>query len=96
MVAQNYAIDLGMEGYYSDALEIAEKGRKVCLKYANYQFLPGFLAIQGACYNFLGEKEKSKKQYFQAFHLYDAFEDITNRKIIQQEIMEYLGIEILE
>lgn len=96
LVAQNYAIDLGKERYYSEAIEIAEQGRQVCLKYGDYQLLPGFLAIQGACHYFLGEEEKSRKQYFQSFHLYDAFEDETNRKIIQQEINNYLGIEVPE
>lgn len=96
LVAQNYAIDLGTESYYSDAIEIAEQGRKVCLEYGNYQFLPGFLAIQAECCYFLGENEKSKKQYLQAFHVYDAFEDETNREIIRQEIKKYLAIEVSE
>lgn len=94
LVAQNYAIDLGTEGYYTDSIEIAEQGRKTCLKYGNYQFLPGFLATQGACYYFLGEKEKSEEQYRQAFHVYAAFEDETNREIIRLEMIEYLGIEM--
>lgn len=94
LVAQNYAIDLGTESYYSDAIEIAEQGRKVCIKYGDFQFLPGFLAIQGECYYFLGERAKSKKLYLQAFHVYNAFEDKTNREIICQEIMKYFGIEI--
>lgn len=96
LVAHNYAIELGSESYYSDAIEIAEQGRKVCLKYGNYQFLPGFLAIQAMCYYFLGEKEKSEKQYRQAYYVYDAFEDESNREIIRKEVRDYLGIEISE
>lgn len=96
LVAQNYAIDLGTESYYSDAIEIAERGRKVCLQYGDYQFLPGLLAIQAACYYFLGEKEKSEEQYRQAYYVYTAFEDETNREIIRKEIRDYLGFEISE
>ncbi len=54
LVAHNYAIDMVMEKHYSEAIEIAEQGRKVCLKYVDHQFLPGFLAIQAECHYFFG------------------------------------------
>lgn len=52
LIAHNYAINLGKGKRYSDSIEIAEKGRRLCIRRRNYQFLPGFLAIQAADYYF--------------------------------------------
>lgn len=93
LVAQNYAIDLGTEKYHSDAIEVAEQGRKVCLEHGNYQFLPGFLAIQAECFCCLGEKAQGKKRYIQAYYIYEAFEDECNREIMRKEIKERLGFD---
>lgn len=93
LVAHNYAIDLGKETHYSKAIEIAEQGQKTCLNYGEYQFLPGFLAIQAECYYFLGENIKSRELYLQAYYVYKAFGDETNREIMQRNMKEYFGIE---
>lgn len=96
MIAHNYAIELGMGKRYSDSNEIAEKGRCLCISRGDYQFLPGFLAIQAANYYFLGEFETSKKLYLYAFYIYDAYGDTINREITRREMKEYLGIEMPE
>lgn len=94
LVAHNHAINLGMEKRYADSIEIAEKGRSLCVSRGDYQFLPGFLAVQGACYYFLNEIEKSKQLYLHAYYIYNAYGDVTNREIMRQEMKEYLGIEM--
>lgn len=94
LVALNYAIELDLEKHYSEAIEIAEEGRKVCLKYVDYQFLPGFLAVQAECHYFLGAVEKSRELYLQAYYTYTAYGDISNQKNIRQEMKEHLGIEM--
>lgn len=96
LIAHNYAINLGKGKRYSDSIEIAEKGRRLSINQGSYQFLPGFLAIQAADYYFLGEMEKSKKLYLQAFYIYDAYEDAINREVMRQEMKDYLGIEMSE
>ena len=96
LIAHNYAINLGMEKRYSDSIEIAEKGRCLCISRGSYQLLPGFLAIQAACYYFLGEKEKSEALYLHAYYIYNAYGDVVNREIMRQEMKEYLGIEMPE
>lgn len=96
LVAHNYAINLGMEKRYSDSIEIAEKGRRLCVSRGSYQFLPGLLAIQAANYYFLGEIEKSKDLYLHAFYIYNAYGDAVNREVMRQEMKEYLGIEMPE
>ncbi len=93
LVAHNFAIYLGAEKRYAEAIEIAEKGRKTCIYYGDYQFLPGFLAVQAECSFFLGREEQSKELYLQAYYLYKAFEDRCNRDIMRQEMQERLGIE---
>lgn len=96
LIAHNYAINLGKGKRYADSIEIAEKGRCLCISRGDYQFLPGFLAIQAADYYFLGEIEKSKKLYLQAFYVYDAYEDAINREVMRQEMKKYFGIEMPE
>ncbi|MBD5168913.1 MAG: helix-turn-helix domain-containing protein [Oscillibacter sp.] len=95
LISQNYSIDLTFEKHYIDAIKVAERGRIVCLKFTDYQFLPGFLAVQAECFYFLGELEKSKKLYLQAYSIYEAFEDESNMKNMRREMSEYLGLEIL-
>ena len=96
MIAHNYAIALGLEKRYLDAIEIAEQGRKTCIFSGEYQFLPGFLAIQAESYYFMGEEETSKKLYFQAYYIYDAFGDKVNREHMRRGMEDHLGIEMSE
>lgn len=94
LIAHNYAIDLTLESRFPDAIEVAEHGRKVCLKYVDYQFLPGFLAIQAECLYFLNKEEESKKLYLKAYNLYEAFEDQINMDNMRREVKKHLRIEI--
>lgn len=96
LIAHNYALNLGMDKRYADSIEIAEKGRCLCISHGSYQFLPGFLAIQAACYYFLKENEKSKELYLHAYYIYNAYGDAVNREIMRQEMKEYLGIEVAD
>ena len=94
LISHNYAIILGMEKRYSDAIEIAEKGRCLCISKGSYQLLPGFLAIQAECYYHLGKTEKSKGLYLHAYYIYSGYEDAANREIMRQEMKERLDIEM--
>ena len=94
MIAHNYAINLGKEGKYKQAIEISERGQQIGIKYGNYLQLPGFLAIQAECYYFLGEKEKSASLYFQACYLYKAINDEHEYANIQQEMYNHLGLRL--
>lgn len=96
LIVHNYAIELGLDGRYAEAIEIAERGRKACISYGKYQFLPGFLAVQAECYYFLGEKHTSKELYLRAYYIYDAFEDASNREHMRHEMKVHLGIEMPE
>lgn len=93
LVAYNYALELGKHGNYKDAIENAEEGRKTCIQYGHYQFLPDFSAVLGECYYFLGEEEKSKEQFCSAYYLYKAMEDFENAKLMQKNVRDYFNME---
>ena len=96
LVAHNYAIDLTAERRYAEAIEIAEQGWKIGIHHGSRQFLPGFRAIQAECYALLGEKEKSRELYLQAYYTYKTFDDTSNLQMICQEMKKYLNMEMPE
>lgn len=96
LIAHNYAINLGKGKRYEESIEIAEKGRRLCISQGSYQFLPGFLAIQAENYYFLGEIERSKELYLHAYYLYNAYGDAVNREAMRREMREYLNMEMSE
>lgn len=85
MIAHNYSIDLATEKRFEEALEIAELGRRTCIEYGHYQFLPGLLAIMAECYYFTNETASSAELYCQSHYLYKAIGDEHNlRKSMQK------------
>lgn len=94
LIAHNYAIALGIEEYYLESVEIADQGRKVCNYYGDYQFLPGFLAIQAESTYFLGKEMESRELYLQAYYIYKAFGDGLNLERMRQEMKEHLDIDM--
>jgi len=94
LVAHNYAIDLALEKKYKRAIELAEKGKKIGIEQGDYQFLPGFLAIQAECQFFLGDYAQSTELYLQAYYLYKTLDDKTNLAIMKKEMKERLGLEM--
>ena len=93
LVAHNCAIDLALEKQHEESLKLAKKGQQISVQKGDYQFLPGFLAIQAECHFFLGSLEKSKHFYYEAYYLYEILEDDANRAIVEAEMKERLGLE---
>lgn len=93
LVTYGYARELDLGRRYEDAIEIAELGWKTCVKYGNYQFLPGLIHIMAECYHLLGDDEKSEELYRQAYYLYQVIRNDRDLAILQQEAKQYLGIE---
>ena len=94
LVSYSYALDLAWEKRYKDAIEAAERGRELGIQFGEYQCLPGYLAIQAECYYFLGEAEKSKRLYRQAYYTYMTHGDMASMEIMRQEMEERLGIKM--
>ena len=92
LVSHNYAINLGMNKQYVEAVDLAERGWELCVAYGDYQFLAGFVAILAECSFFMGEKEKSAGLYHQAYAIYTALRDYSNREIMRREMWEHLGL----
>ena len=90
--AHNCAIYMGLEKQYEQSAALARKGWDVCIKYGDYQYLAGFLAILGECYYFLGDIPQSTDFYHQARTIYRAVRDENNLPIIEREMKERLGI----
>ncbi len=93
LVACNYTNVLFMVGRYNDALEIAELGRKVCVEYPHYQFLPGILDLMGGCYFYLGDLNKCEEYYRDAHCLYKVIGNDRDRLLLEKAVKERLGVE---
>lgn len=91
LVAFNYARELDLVGRYADAIEIAQLGWKACTQYGQYRNLPAVITIIAECYHFLGEDEKSKSYYKQAFYIFLAIDDKHNSEAIKTETKRYFG-----
>lgn len=94
LIAHNYAINLSLEKRYQECVEIADRGRQVCVRYGDYQFLPGFLAILAECHYFMDEKTQSAKRYMEACYIYEAIGEEYNLRIIQQEMKDRLNLDM--
>lgn len=94
LVAFNYARELLMVKRYDKAIEIAEYARGVCVNYGYYLLLPALLHILAECYFNEGERAKSEKLFRQAYYLYEATEDESDRLLLVDDVRKLLGIEI--
>lgn len=93
LIAHNYAIALDLEHRHADALELAQRGLEISRFYHEYQFLPGFLALQAECKYFLGEKSKSRELFLEAYYVYKAYGDENNQEIIRKNLVKYFAEE---
>ena len=92
-IAHNYSRELLMEKRYDEALEIAELGRRACVEYGHYQFLPGLLDLIGGCYYFTGDPDKCREYYLRAYYLYEVIGHEHNRIILEKVAKERIGLE---
>ena len=93
LVAHNYTNELFLAGRYDDALEVAELGRKACVEYANYQFLPGLLDLMGGCWFYKGDLEKCREYYRCAYYLYKVIGNDRDRLLLERDAKKRLGPE---
>lgn len=93
LIAHNYTQFLSSARRYDEALDIAEQGRKVCVKFTHYQFLPGLLEHSGGCYFYKGELEKCKEYYRAAHCLYKIIKNDRDRHVLEMTAKERLNLE---
>lgn len=91
LVSYNYARELDLDGQYEKAIEIAKLGWEACVQYGQYASLPCTLEIIAECYHFLGDDEKSKDYYRQAYYLYKAVGRNHGIELVRSETQQYFG-----
>lgn len=96
LIAYSLCRQLAVIGRYKTAIEYAELGRDLCIRFRHYQLLPDFLAILAGCYYYLGDHAQSAALYVRSYYLYGAVDNVSNRRIIQNEAKAFLGIELPE
>lgn len=94
MVAFNYALALNKEGGWEESAEIAQMGRKACVDYGHYQFLPGLLALLANCHSHLGNREESLECYYRAYYFYKELNQLSNLAHLRNDAFDTLGIEL--
>ena len=93
-VSYNYARELVIIGRYEEAIEIAEYGREMSVKYGNYLQLPGFLAFLAESYYNQGKLDESIELYKQSYYLYKAICDDANCRIVQEDAKRFLNLDL--
>lgn len=72
---------------------MADEGRKACLRYGHYQYLPHCLEIQAECLHFMGQDQKSAQLYRKCYYLCQAIEYPEGLALSKKEAKEYLDVE---
>lgn len=93
MIAYNYADELNRIGQHAKAIEIAEEGQRICLVYGHYLSLPSLIAIQAECHHFLGNNDKSRDLYYQAYYLMKAIGNDSNLHVVKKKAKKQVGLE---
>lgn len=96
MVANNYARVLNICGQNEEALAAAELARQACIKYKNYQYLPRILHVMAVTCHDLGNHQRSKQLYHQAYHVCMAIDDCRGAVQLCEDAREQYGIEFEE
>ena len=92
LVAHNYALYLTLEERLEEAVEIAELGRKTCLRQEHYHVLPRFLHIEAECYYLMSKPKRSAELYRSAYYIYGATMDTRNQKIVKNDAKKFLNL----
>lgn len=92
MVMYNYSRELGLCGKYEESIRVANEAWGYCIEYDYYQQVPGLIAVMAECNFYLGNIEKSKDLYNQAYYTYRSKKDYRNASIIKKEAYNHLKI----
>lgn len=94
LIAYNYSRYLGLEHRYEEAIEVAEQGRRCCIRYNKCRMLGGLLLNLGCCYHDIGQEEKSREMIVCAYNAYEVMEKYRSAKKVKEYAREMLGIEL--
>lgn len=83
---------LGVIGQYKEAIELCERGRKVCLETGFHSVLPSILMNKACCLYAIGDIESSARLLVRVYYMCDAMEMYLEREIVKKYAKENLGI----
>ncbi|MBD5148955.1 MAG: helix-turn-helix transcriptional regulator [Oscillibacter sp.] len=89
--ALNYARELCLAARYTEALEIAKLGQRMCLDYGYCRSLPGLLAVMAECRYAMGESERSRALYCQAYCLFKETGNASGLAHVEESARKLLG-----
>lgn len=76
---------------YKSALQYAEEGQKLAVRFGIFLHLPGYIIIRAECEYQLGDYDKSKRTFEQAYSLCEIIGDNSNKELIKDGYMEYFN-----
>ncbi len=76
---------------FTKAKNYAEDGRELAVKHGIYRHLPGLLIILAECEYQIGNIERSKELFDDAYHLCKVINDEANKEIIVEAIKDYFS-----
>lgn len=94
LIAYNYSKYLGMEHRYEEAIEVAEQGRRCCIRYNKCRMLGGLLLNLGCCYHDIGQEEKSRDLIARSYNSYQEMENGSAAQKVKEYARETLGMEL--
>ena len=94
LVAYNYSKCLGLEHCYDEAIDVAEQGRRCCIRNNKCQMLGGLLLNLGCVYHDKGDEEKSKDFIQRSYQMYREMERVRSCKVVKDYARETWGIEL--
>jgi transcriptional regulator with XRE-family HTH domain len=93
LIAFNYARFLLFKKEYHQSIAIGEKGWEACTEYGQYRMLPNIIATLAEDYYHLGDLEKSKELYYQAYYTLKAIRYTKNAEAVKREAKEFLNVD---
>lgn len=86
--AQSYAIALGREKAYEDAIRVADDGIAIAIETKHYETLPILLHVQAESFYLLGQADKCREYYAYIAPLHRLFGDYRNLEILSVDAEE--------
>lgn len=94
LVAYNYSKCLGLERRYDEAIDVAEQGRRCCIRYNKCRMMGGLLLNLGCVYHDKGDEEKGKDFILRSYQMYREMERARSCKVVKDYARETWGIEL--
>lgn len=94
LICTGYAQELNVERHYEESIEIAQQGRRACIKYGRHYCLPMLLAVLANCHAHLGHEEESRDLYLCTAYLYRALEQWNNLGHLKNDARDTIGLEL--